>query len=153
MRVSRNAWSNAGGVVRWAAPSAAGERCSNAPAEEAGRELRIAMAGFHVLCRNRFPSTATEKSFTDGDRHARGPRPFLAARATHRAAAVKMRCTSGAGSELLMGFHEAKNRLLYPGGTLVSACRRGNGGAGYAKMAASTGRLLTATIPGGVPRN
>ena len=45
----------------------------------------------------------TEKSFIDGD-DTPWSKAFLAAAYASRG--IKMRCTSGAGSELLMGFHE-----------------------------------------------
>ena len=76
----------------------------------------------------------TEKSFIDGD-DTPWSKAFLAAAYASRG--IKMRCTSGAGAELLMGFHEAKS-LLY----LEARClclQRGMGFKGP-RTAASTAR-------------
>ena len=51
----------------------------------------------------------TENAFIDGD-DTPWSKTWLAAAYASRG--IKMRCTSGAASELLMGFHEAKS-LLY----------------------------------------
>ena len=141
MRVSRNAWSNAvacavgGAVGRWGTLF----QCSSEEAEE----LRIAMAGFTSYAET-VSVYGTEKSFTDGD-DTPWSKAFLAAAYASRG--VKMRCTSGAGSELLMGFHEAKS-LLY----LEARClclQRGMGVQGT-QNGGIDGAPLTATIPGGV---
>ena len=86
----------------------------------------------------------TEKTFIDGD-DTPWSKAFLAAAYASRG--IKMRCTSGAGSELLMGFHESKS-LLY----LEARClclQRGMGVQGT-QNGGIDGAPLTATIPGGV---
>jgi propanediol dehydratase large subunit len=141
MRVSRNAWSNAvacavgGAVGRWGTLF----QCSSEEAEE----LRIGMAGFTSYAET-VSVYGTEKSFTDGD-DTPWSKAFLAAAYASRG--IKMRCTSGAGSELLMGFHESKS-LLY----LEARClclQRGMGVQGT-QNGGIDGAPLTATIPGGV---
>ncbi|MDT8855508.1 propanediol/glycerol family dehydratase large subunit [Paracoccaceae bacterium Fryx2] len=141
MRVSRNAWSNA---VACAVGAAVGRwgvlfQCSSEEAEE----LRIGMAGFTSYAET-VSVYGTEKSFTDGD-DTPWSKGFLAAAYASRG--IKMRCTSGAGSELLMGFHEAKT-LLY----LEARClclQRGMGVQGT-QNGGIDGAPLTATVPGGV---
>ncbi|MBM3520415.1 MAG: propanediol/glycerol family dehydratase large subunit [Alphaproteobacteria bacterium] len=141
MRVSRNAWSNAlacavgGAVGRWGTLF----QCSSEEAEE----LRIGMAGFTSYAET-VSVYGTEKSFTDGD-DTPWSKAFLAAAYASRG--IKMRCTSGAGSELLMGFHESKS-LLY----LEARClclQRGMGVQGT-QNGGIDGAPLTATVPGGV---
>ena len=141
MRVSRNAWSNAlacavgAAVGRWGVLF----QCSSEEAEE----LRIGMAGFTSYAET-VSVYGTEKSFTDGD-DTPWSKGFLAAAYASRG--IKMRCTSGAGSELLMGFHEAKT-LLY----LEARClclQRGMGVQGT-QNGGIDGAPLTATVPGGV---
>lgn len=140
-RVSRNAWSNA---VACAVGAAVGRwgvlfQCSSEEAEE----LRIGMAGFTSYAET-VSVYGTEKSFTDGD-DTPWSKAFLAAAYASRG--IKMRCTSGAGSELLMGFHESKT-LLY----LESRClclQRGMGVQGT-QNGGIDGAPLTATVPGGV---
>ena len=141
MRVSRNAWSNA---VACAVGAAVGRwgvlfQCSSEEAEE----LLIGMAGFTSYAET-VSVYGTEKSFTDGD-DTPWSKGFLAAAYASRG--IKMRCTSGAGSELLMGFHEAKS-LLY----LEARClclQRGMGVQGT-QNGGIDGAPLTATVPGGV---
>jgi len=140
-RVSRNAWSNA---VACAVGAAVGRwgvlfQCSSEEAEE----LRIGMAGFTSYAET-VSVYGTEKSFTDGD-DTPWSKAFLAAAYASRG--IKMRCTSGAGSELLMGFHESKT-LLY----LEARClclQRGMGVQGT-QNGGIDGAPLTATVPGGV---
>lgn len=141
MRVARNAWSNAvacavgASVGRWGVLF----QCSSEEAEE----LRIGMAGFTSYAET-VSVYGTEKSFTDGD-DTPWSKGFLAAAYASRG--IKMRCTSGAGSELLMGFHEAKS-LLY----LEARClclQRGMGVQGT-QNGGIDGAPLTATVPGGV---
>ena len=141
MRVSRNAWSNA---VACAVGAAVGRwgvlfQCSSEEAEE----LLIGMAGFTSYAET-VSVYGTEKSFTDGD-DTPWSKGFLAAAYASRG--IKMRCTSGAGSELLMGFHEAKS-LLY----LEARClclQRGMGVQGT-QNGGIDGAPITATVPGGV---
>ena len=141
MRVARNAWSNAvacavgGAVGRWGTLF----QCSSEEAEE----LQIGMAGFTSYAET-VSVYGTEKSFVDGD-DTPWSKAFLAAAYASRG--IKMRCTSGAGSELLMGHHESKS-LLY----LEARClclQRGMGAQGT-QNGGIDGAPLTATIPGGV---
>ncbi len=141
MRVSRNAWSNA---LACAVGSAVGRwgtlfQCASEEAEE----LLIGMAGFTSYAET-VSVYGTEKTFIDGD-DTPWSKAFLAAAYASRG--IKMRCTSGAGSELLMGFHESKS-LLY----LEARClclQRGMGVQGT-QNGGIDGAPLTATIPGGV---
>ena len=141
MRVSRNAWSNALACAVGAAVGRWGTlfQCSSEEAEE----LRIGMAGFTSYAET-VSVYGTEKTFIDGD-DTPWSKAFLAAAYASRG--IKMRCTSGAGSELLMGFHEAKS-LLY----LEARClclQRGMGVQGT-QNGGIDGAPLTATVPGGV---
>ncbi len=140
MRVSRNAWSNALACAVGAAVGRWGTlfQCSSEEAEE----LRIGMAGFTSYAET-VSVYGTEKSFTDGD-DTPWSKAFLAAAYASRG--IKMRCTSGAGAELLMGFHESKS-LLY----LEARClclQRGMGVQGT-QNGGIDGAPLTATVPGG----
>ncbi|MGH6820183.1 MAG: propanediol/glycerol family dehydratase large subunit, partial [Methylocella sp.] len=141
MRVSRNAWSNAVACAVGAAVGRWGTlfQCSSEEAEE----LRIGMAGFTSYAET-VSVYGTERAFIDGD-DTPWSKAFLAAAYASRG--IKMRCTSGAGSELLMGFHESKS-LLY----LEARClclQRGMGVQGT-QNGGIDGAPLTATIPGGV---
>ncbi|WP_421695752.1 propanediol/glycerol family dehydratase large subunit [Aestuariivirga sp.] len=140
MRVSRNAWSNAlacavgASVGRWGTLF----QCASEEAEE----LMIGMAGFTSYAET-VSVYGTEKTFIDGD-DTPWSKAFLAAAYASRG--IKMRCTSGAGSELLMGYHEAKS-LLY----LEARClclQRGMGVQGT-QNGGIDGAPLTATVPGG----
>lgn len=105
-RVARNAWSNAlacavgASVGRWGTLF----QCSSEEAEE----LQIAMAGFTSYAET-VSVYGSEGAFIDGD-DTPWSKAFLAAAYASRG--VKMRATSGAGSELLMGFHQSQS-LLY----------------------------------------
>jgi propanediol dehydratase large subunit len=141
MRVSRNAWSNAVACAVGAAVGRWGTlfQCSSEEAEE----LRIGMAGFTSYAET-VSVYGTEKTFIDGD-DTPWSKAFLAAAYASRG--IKMRCTSGAGSELLMGFHESKS-LLY----LEARClclQRGMGVQGT-QNGGIDGAPLTATVPGGM---
>ena len=141
MRVARNAWSNALACAVGAAVGRWGTlfQCSSEEAEE----LRIGMAGFTSYAET-VSVYGTEKSFTDGD-DTPWSKAFLAAAYASRG--IKMRCTSGAGSELLMGFHESKS-LLY----LEARClclQRGMGVQGT-QNGGIDGAPITATVPGGM---
>ena len=70
----------------------------------------------------------TEGAFIDGD-DTPWSKAFLAAAYASRG--IKMRCTSGAGSELLMGFHEAQVAALSRGALPLPAA--GDGRAGHAE--------------------
>ncbi len=141
MRVSRNAWSNAlaccvgAAVGRWGTLF----QCSSEEAEE----LKIGMAGFTSYAET-VSVYGTEKAFVDGD-DTPWSKAFLAAAYASRG--IKMRCTSGAAAELLMGFHEAKS-LLY----LETRClclQRAMGVQGT-QNGGIDGAPLTASIPGGM---
>lgn len=141
MRVSRNAWSNALACCVGASVGRAGTlfQCSSEEAEE----LQIGMAGFTSYAET-VSVYGTERTFIDGD-DTPWSKAFLAAAYASRG--IKMRCTSGAGSELLMGFHESKS-LLY----LEARClclQRGMGAQGT-QNGGIDGAPLTATLPGGV---
>jgi propanediol dehydratase large subunit len=141
MRVSRNAWSNALACCVGASVGRAGTlfQCSSEEAEE----LQIGMAGFTSYAET-VSVYGTEKTFIDGD-DTPWSKAFLASAYASRG--IKMRCTSGAGSELLMGFHESKS-LLY----LEARClclQRGMGVQGT-QNGGIDGAPLTATVPGGV---
>lgn len=105
-RVARNAWSNAlacavgASIGRWGTLF----QCSSEEAEE----LRIAMAGFTSYAET-VSVYGSEGAFIDGD-DTPWSKAFLSAAYASRG--VKMRCTSGAGAELLMGFHQSQS-LLY----------------------------------------
>jgi propanediol dehydratase large subunit len=141
MRVARNAWSNAvacavgASVGRWGTLF----QCSS----EESEELQIGMAGFTSYAET-VSVYGTEKTFVDGD-DTPWSKAFLAAAYASRG--IKMRCTSGAGSELLMGFHESKS-LLY----LEARClclQRGMGVQGT-QNGGIDGAPITATVPGGM---
>jgi len=86
----------------------------------------------------------TENAFIDGD-DTPWSKAWLAAAYASRG--IKMRCTSGAAAELLMGFHEAKS-LLY----LEARClcmERGMGAQGT-QNGGIDGAPLAATMVGGV---
>jgi propanediol dehydratase large subunit len=141
MRVARNAWSNAVACAVGAAVGRWGTlfQCSS----EESEELQIGMAGFTSYAET-VSVYGTEKTFVDGD-DTPWSKGFLAAAYASRG--IKMRCTSGAGSELLMGFHESKS-LLY----LEARClclQRGMGVQGT-QNGGIDGAPVTATVPGGM---
>ncbi|MEM6900150.1 MAG: propanediol/glycerol family dehydratase large subunit [Pseudomonadota bacterium] len=141
MRVARNSWSNALACCVGSAVGRAGTlfQCSSEEAEE----LEIGMAGFTSYAET-VSVYGTESAFIDGD-DTPWSKAWLAAAYASRG--IKMRCTSGAAAELLMGFHEAKS-LLY----LESRClclQRGMGSQGT-QNGGIDGAPLAASIPGGV---
>ena len=141
MRVAENAWSNAlactiGGAV---GRSATLFQCSFEEAEE----LRLGMAGLTSYAET-VSVYGSEGSFIDGD-DTPWSKAFLMAGYASRG--IKARCTSGAGSELLMGFHEAKS-ILY----LEARClcvQRGIGVQGT-QNGGIDGAPVTASVPGGL---
>ncbi len=141
MRVARNAWSNAvacavgAAVGRWGALF----QCS---AEEA-EELQIGMAGFSSYAET-VSVYGTEKTFIDGD-DTPWSKAFLSAAYASRG--MKMRCTSGAGSELLMGFHESKSLLYLEARCL---CLQRAMGVQGTQNGGIDGAPLTCTVPGGM---
>lgn len=141
MRVARNSWSNALACCVGSAVGRAGTlfQCSSEEAEE----LEIGMAGFTSYAET-VSVYGTESAFVDGD-DTPWSKTWLAAAYASRG--VKMRCTSGAASELLMGFHESKS-LLY----LEARClciQRGMGSQGT-QNGGIDGAPLASSIPGGV---
>lgn len=141
MRVARNSWANALACCVGSAVGRPGTlfQCSSEEAEE----LEIGMAGFTSYAET-VSVYGTESAFVDGD-DTPWSKAWLAAAYASRG--IKMRCTSGAASELLMGFHEAKS-LLY----LEARClclQRGMGSQGT-QNGGIDGAPLAASIPGGV---
>jgi propanediol dehydratase large subunit len=141
MRVSRNAWANALACCVGAAVGRAGVlfQCSSEEAEE----LRIGMAGFTSYAET-VSVYGTERSFVDGD-DTPWSKAFLASAYASRG--IKMRCTSGAASELLMGFHEAKSLLYLEARCL---CMQRAMGVQGTQNGGIDGAPLASTIPGGV---
>ena len=141
MRVARNAWSNAvacavgASIGRWGTLF----QCSSEEAEE----LRIGMAGFTSYAET-VSVYGTEKSFIDGD-DTPWSKAFLAAAYASRG--IKMRCTSGAGSELLMGFHEKKSLLYLEARCL---CLQRAMGVQGTQNGGIDGAPITCTVPGGM---
>tara|TARA_B110000114_G_scaffold88751_1_gene93781 strand:- start:1448 stop:3730 length:2283 start_codon:yes stop_codon:yes gene_type:complete len=141
MRVSRNAWSNAlaccvgAAVGRWGTLF----QCSSEEAEE----LQIGMAGFSSYAET-ISVYGTEKAFVDGD-DTPWSKAFLTAAYASRG--IKMRCTSGAGSELLMGFHESKSLLYLEARCL---CMQRAMGAQGTQNGGIDGAPVAASIAGGV---
>jgi propanediol dehydratase large subunit len=141
MRVARNSWSNALACCVGSAVGRAGTlfQCSSEEAEE----LEIGMAGFTSYAET-VSVYGTESAFVDGD-DTPWSKAWLAAAYASRG--IKMRCTSGAAAELLMGFHEAKS-LLY----LEARClclQRGMGSQGT-QNGGIDGAPLASSVPGGV---
>ncbi len=141
MRVARNSWSNAvacavgASVGRWGTLF----QCSSEEAEE----LKIGMAGFTSYAET-VSVYGTEKSFIDGD-DTPWSKAFLAAAYASRG--IKMRCTSGAGSELLMGFHERKSLLYLEARCL---CLQRAMGVQGTQNGGIDGAPVTCTVPGGM---
>ncbi|MEQ1612887.1 MAG: propanediol/glycerol family dehydratase large subunit [Hyphomicrobiaceae bacterium] len=137
----RHDWSNAVACAVGAAVGRWGTlfQCSSEEAEE----LRIAMAGFTSYAET-VSVYGTEKSFVDGD-DTPWSKAFLAAAYASRG--VKMRCTSGAGAELLMGFHERKSLLYLEGRCL---CLQRAMGVQGTQNGGIDGAPLTCSMPGGM---
>ncbi len=140
-RVSRNAWSNALACSVGAAVGRAGVlfQCSSEEAEE----LQIGMAGFTSYAET-VSVYGTERAFVDGD-DTPWSKAFLSAAYASRG--IKMRCTSGAASELLMGFHEARSLLYLEARCL---CLQRAMGVQGTQNGGIDGAPLAATVPGGV---
>lgn len=141
MRVARNAWSNALACCVGSAVGRAGTlfQCSSEEAEE----LEIGMAGFTSYAET-VSVYGTENAFIDGD-----DTPWSKAWLTSAYASrgIKMRCTSGAASELLMGFHEAKSLLYLEARCLCMQRAMGSQGT---QNGGIDGAPLASTVPGGV---
>jgi propanediol dehydratase large subunit len=141
MRVARNSWSNALACCVGSVVGRAGTlfQCASEEAEE----LEIGMAGFTSYAET-VSVYGTESAFIDGDDTPWSKAWLTAAYASR---GIKMRCTSGAAAELLMGFHEAKS-LLY----LEARClclQRGMGSQGT-QNGGIDGAPLAASMSGGV---
>lgn len=141
MRVAGNAWSNALACTVGAAVGRGGVlfQCSIEEAEE----LQIGFAGLASYAET-VSVYGTERAFIDGD-DTPWSKAFLTAAYASRG--IKARCTSGAASELLMGFHE-KRSLLY----LEARClclQRAMGVQGT-QNGGIDGAPLTASMAGGV---
>ncbi len=141
MRVARNAWSNALACAVGAAVGRWGTlfQCASEEAEE----LQIGMAGFTSYAET-VSVYGTERAFMDGD-DTPWSKAFLAAAYASRG--IKMRCTSGAASELLMGFHEAKSLLYLEARCL---CLQRAMGVQGTQNGGIDGAPLASTMPGGV---
>ncbi len=141
MRVARNAWSNALACAVGAAVGRWGTlfQCSSEEAEE----LQIGMAGFTSYAET-VSVYGTERAFTDGD-DTPWSKAFLATAYASRG--IKMRCTSGAASELLMGFHESKSLLYLEARCL---CLQRAMGVQGTQNGGIDGAPLASTMPGGV---
>ena len=141
MRVSRNAWSNALACCIGSSVGRAGTlfQCSSEEAEE----LEIGMAGFTSYAET-VSVYGTERAFIDGD-DTPWSKAWLAAAYASRG--IKMRCTSGAAAELLMGFHEAKSLLYLEARCL---CMQRAMGAQGTQNGGIDGAPLACTMPGGV---
>jgi propanediol dehydratase large subunit len=140
-RVARNAWSNAVACAVGAAVGRWGTlfQCSSEEAEE----LQIGMAGFSSYAET-VSVYGTERAFLDGD-DTPWSKAFLASAYASRG--IKMRCTSGAGSELLMGFHESKSLLYLEARCL---CLQRAMGVQGTQNGGIDGAPVTSTVPGGV---
>ena len=141
MRVANNSWSNALACTIGTAVGRGGVlfQCSIEEAEE----LQIGLAGFASYAET-VSVYGTERAFIDGD-DTPWSKAFLTAAYASRG--IKMRCTSGAAAELLMGFHE-RCSLLY----LEARClcvQRAMGVQGT-QNGGIDGAPLTASMAGGV---
>jgi len=141
MRVARNSWSNALACCVGSAVGRAGTlfQCSSEEAEE----LEIGMAGFTSYAET-VSVYGTENAFIDGDDTPWSKAWLTAAYASR---GIKMRCTSGAAAELLMGFHEAKSLLYLEARCLCMQRAMGSQGT---QNGGIDGAPLASTIPGGV---
>lgn len=141
MRVASNSWSNALACTVGASVGR-GEALFQCSIEEA-EELQIGLAGLASYAET-VSVYGTERAFIDGD-DTPWSKAFLTAAYASRG--IKMRCTSGAAAELLMGFHD-KNSLLY----LEARClcvQRAMGVQGT-QNGGIDGAPLTASMAGGV---
>lgn len=140
MRVARDAWSNALACIVGAA-TGKGDVLFQCSIEEA-EELKIGLAGLTSYAET-ISVYGTEESFMDGDDTPWSKAFLLAAYASR---GIKTRCTSGGGSELLMGFHSSKS-ILY----LEARClcmQRGMGSQGT-QNGGIDGAPITNSLPAG----
>lgn len=141
MRVAGNAWANALACTVGAA-AGRGSTLFQCSIEEA-EELKIGLAGLATYAET-VSVYGTERAFVDGD-DTPWSKTFLTAAYASRG--VKARCTSGAASELLMGFHE-KCSVLYLEARCV--CLQRAMGVQGTQNGGIDGAPLTASMPGGV---
>ena len=141
MRVAQNSWANALACCVGSLVGSKGTlfQCSSEEAEE----LSIGMAGFTSYAET-VSVYGTENAFFDGDDTPWSKAWLTAAYASR---GIKMRCTSGAAAELLMGFHEAKSLLYLEARCL---CLQRAMGAQGTQNGGIDGAPLAASIPGGV---
>jgi propanediol dehydratase large subunit len=139
-RVARNAWSNALACAVGAAVGRWGTlfQCSSEEAEE----LQIAMAGFTSYAET-VSVYGSEGAFIDGD-DTPWSKAFLAAAYASRG--IKMRATSGAGAELLMGFHQSQSLLYLEARCL---CLQRAMGVQGTQNGGIDGAPITMSVPGG----
>ena len=141
VRVARNARSCALALTLGAAVVRGGilVQCSVEEAEE----LRIGLAGLTSYTET-MSVYGTEDVFIDGD-DTPWSKAFLTAAYTSRG--LKARCTSGAGSEVLMAYHEKKSMMYLEARCLC--VQRGMGVQGT-QNGGIDGAPITASVPGGV---
>lgn len=140
LRVAKNCWAAALACAVGAAVGS-GDVLFQCSIEEA-EELRIGMAGFTSYAET-VSVYGTEQSFVDGD-DTPWSKAFLVAAYASRG--IKMRTTSGAGSELLMGFHGGKSMLYLEARCLCA--QRGMGVQGV-QNGGIDGAPLAHSVPGG----
>ena len=141
MRVAGNAWANALACTVGAAVGR-GSTLFQCSIEEA-EELKIGLAGLATYAET-VSVYGSERSFVDGD-DTPWSKTFLAAAYASRG--IKARCTSGAGSELLMGFHERCSVLYLEARCL---CLQRAMGVQGTQNGGVDGAPVTASMPGGL---
>ncbi|MDE1174958.1 MAG: propanediol/glycerol family dehydratase large subunit [Parvibaculaceae bacterium] len=141
MRVASNAWANALACTVGASVGEGGAlfQCSIEEAEE----LQIGLAGLATYAET-VSVYGTERAFIDGD-DTPWSKAFLTAAYASRG--IKARCTSGAASELLMGFHESKSLLYLEARCL---CLQRAMGVQGTQNGGIDGAPLTASMAGGL---
>ena len=110
---------------------------------EEAEELRLGLAGLTSYTET-MSVYGTEDVFIDGD-DTPWSKAFLTAAYTSRG--LKARCTSGAGSEVLMAFHEKKSMMYLEARCLC--IQRGMGVQGT-QNGVIDGAPIAASVPGGV---
>ncbi|RUM20509.1 glycerol dehydratase [Rhizobium vallis] len=141
MRVAGNAWANALACTVGAAVGR-GSTLFQCSIEEA-EELKIGLAGLATYAET-VSVYGSERSFVDGD-DTPWSKTFLTAAYASRG--IKARCTSGAGAELLMGYHEQRSVLYLEARCL---CLQRAMGVQGTQNGGIDGAPLTASMPGGV---
>ncbi|MFO1068852.1 MAG: propanediol/glycerol family dehydratase large subunit [Geminicoccaceae bacterium] len=141
VRVARNGRLNAIGCQVGAAV-AGGDVLVQCSVEEA-EELRLGLAGLTSYTET-VSVYGTEGSFIDGD-DTPWSKAFLIAAYASRG--LKARCTSGSGSELLMGIHEKKSLLYLEARCL---CLQRAMGVQGTQNGGIDGAPVTCTVPGGM---